>query len=108
VRQNSRKEKRAGHHSCPARISLSFGYSEVPLNATDCEAAGLATIKFGVAALAPRWLGVNRTLTVHFAPIARFAGQLLFWLNWLALLPPKFMPLICSGPVPLLDIDTVW
>jgi hypothetical protein len=102
------EKMRAGHDWVPARICSPVSYCAVPLNATDCEVAGAATFTFSVAVLAPRWLGENLTFTVHFAPIARFAGQLLFWLNWLALLPPKVMLLICNGPVPVLDTDTAW
>jgi len=53
-------------------------------------------------------LGANRTLTVQLAPAARVNGQLLVWVNWLELLPPKEMPpLIPIGPVPVLDTVTV-
>jgi hypothetical protein len=53
----------------------------VPVSETAALVAGAATTTLSVDALAPLVVGLNVTLTVQFAPTARVAGQLLFWLN---------------------------
>jgi hypothetical protein len=45
---------------------------------------------------------------VQLAPVASVDPQLLPWLKSATLVPPKLMPVMLSGPVPVFESRTGW
>jgi hypothetical protein len=86
------------------------GATPTPERGTLWLVAGLATVIARFADLLPVALGVNVTVILQLALMARVAGkgpQVFVWAKLTGLVPLIEMPLICSGAVPGLDRVTV-
>ena len=74
--------------------------------------AGAETLILTRAFFTPLVEGLNVTFTVQLAPAARPApliGQLTFVrANWVRFVPPRAIPVMMSGAVPVLVTVTVW
>jgi hypothetical protein len=86
------------------------GVRTLPVKETDWVVAGAATFTFRLAffGLGVAAVGLNVTLTVQLAPMARLAPQVVVRANWLAFVPASAMPLMVIGAVPELVTVTTW